>query len=162
MSRTLRQHRDPRLLPLLGGIDESGTRQARQALARDDLSTGLLRQPLRHGSKVRHQKRNSTDGRRRAHPARLRAHLRALVDYGVERTIAQISLFLITVEIGEAEMPTDESLIDEIIKACNGDLRAAIKSVLVINEQRRAELKWLREAANKRSRRATDSGPVIH
>jgi hypothetical protein len=70
--------------------------------------------------------------------------------------------FLIMVEIGGAGMPTDESLIDEIIKACNGDLRAAIKSVLVINEQRRAELKWLRESAKKRSSRATDSGPVIH
>ena len=67
-----------------------------------------------------------------------------------------------TVEIGEAEMPTDESLIDEIIKACNGDVRAAIKSVLVINEQRRAELKWLRESAKKRSSGKMDSGPVIH
>ena len=59
-------------------------------------------------------------------------------------------------------MPTDESLIDEIIKACNGDLRAAIKSVLVMNEQRRTELKWLRDAAKKRSSREIDSGPVIH
>jgi hypothetical protein len=84
------------------------------------------------------------------------------VDYGVERTVAQISLFLIAVEIGEAGMPTDESFIDEIIKACNGDLRAAIKSVLVINEQRRAELKWLRESAKKRANKAIDSGPVIH
>jgi hypothetical protein len=67
-----------------------------------------------------------------------------------------------TVEIGEAGMPTDESLIDEIIKACNGDLRAAIKSVLVINEQRRAELNWLREAAKKRLSRAMDPGRVIH
>ena len=95
-------------------------------------------------------------------PACLRAHRRALVDCGVERTLAQISLFLITVEIGEAGMPTDDLLIDEIIKACNGDLRAAIKSVLIINEQRRAELKWLRDAAQKRSSRAIDSGPVIH
>jgi hypothetical protein len=93
---------------------------------------------------------------------RTRAQRRAPVDYGVERTIAQISLFVITVEIGEAGMPTDESLIDEIIKACNGDLRAAIRSVLAINEQRRAELKWLRESAKGRSSRAIDSGPVIH
>jgi len=84
------------------------------------------------------------------------------VDYGVERTIAQISLFVITVEIGEAGLPTDESLIDEIIEACNGDLRAAIRSVLAINEQRWAELKWLRESAKERSSRAIDSGPVIH
>jgi hypothetical protein len=90
------------------------------------------------------------------------AQRRAPVDYGVERTIAQISLFVITVEIGEAGMPTDESLIDEIIKACNGDLRAAIRSVLAINEQRRAELKWLRESAKGLSSRAIDSGPVIH
>jgi hypothetical protein len=91
-----------------------------------------------------------------------RALPRAPVDYGVERTIAQISLFVITVEIGEAGMPIDESLIDEIIKACNGDLRAAIRSVFAINVQRRAELKWLRESAKKRSSRAIDSGPVIH
>jgi hypothetical protein len=59
-------------------------------------------------------------------------------------------------------MPTDESLIDEIIRACNGDLRAAIRSVLAINEQRRAELEWLRDAAMKPSSREIDSGPVIH
>jgi hypothetical protein len=69
---------------------------------------------------------------------------------------------LMTVEIGEAGMPTDDSLIDEIIKACNGDLRAAIRSVLAINEQRRAELNWLRESARKRSSQTIDSGPVIH
>jgi len=67
-----------------------------------------------------------------------------------------------TVAIGEAGMPTDDSLIDEIIKACNGDLRAAIRSVLAINEQRRAELKWLRESAKAQSSRAANSGPVIH
>ena len=65
-------------------------------------------------------------------------------------------------KFGEAEMPTDESLVDEIIKACNGDLRAAIRSVLVINEQRRAELNWLRDSATKRSSQTMDSGPVIH
>jgi hypothetical protein len=69
--------------------------------------------------------------------------------------------FVMTVEMG-AGMPTDDSLIDEIIKACNGDLRAAIRSVLAINEQRRAELNWLRESAKKPSSRAIDSGPVIH
>ena len=68
----------------------------------------------------------------------------------------------VTVEIAEAGMPTDESLIDEIIKACNGDLRAAIRSVLAINVQRRAELNWLREAAKKRLSRAMDPGRVIH
>jgi replication-associated recombination protein RarA len=104
------------------------------------------------------------DARTPSHP---RAHRRAHVDYGVERTIAQISLFLTIVVLDYrrnwgARMPTDDSLIDEIIAACNGDLRAAIRSVLVINEQRRAELKWLRDAAQNQSSRATDSGPVIH
>jgi hypothetical protein len=114
---------------------------------------------LRHREKVAHQE----EGQPMTARVRTCALPRAPVDYGVERTIAQIiSLFVITVEIGEAGMPTDESLVDEIIKACNGDLRAAIRSVLAINVQRSAELKWLRESAKKPSSRAIDSGPVIH
>ncbi|MGM4916140.1 hypothetical protein [Tardiphaga sp. 813_E8_N1_3] len=42
--------------------------------------------------------------------------------------------------------PTD-TLIDEIISTCNGDLRGALKALLMVNEQLEAELQQLYAAS---------------
>lgn len=42
--------------------------------------------------------------------------------------------------------PTD-TLIDEIIATCNGDLRGALKALLMVNEQLEAELQQLYAAS---------------
>lgn len=42
--------------------------------------------------------------------------------------------------------PTD-TVIDEIISTCNGDLRGALKALLMVNEQLEAELQQLYAAS---------------
>jgi hypothetical protein len=45
-----------------------------------------------------------------------------------------------------APRPTD-AVIDEIISTCNGDLRGALKALLMVNEQLEAELQQLYAAS---------------
>ncbi|WP_375415268.1 hypothetical protein [uncultured Bradyrhizobium sp.] len=42
----------------------------------------------------------------------------------------------------------DETAIDEIIAACNGDMRGALKALMLVNEQLEAELQQLHAAAS--------------
>jgi hypothetical protein len=58
------------------------------------------------------------------------------------RTVAMI-------KIGDSSMtpgPTD-AVIDEIISTCNGDLRGALKALLLVNEQLETELQQLYAAS---------------
>jgi hypothetical protein len=41
----------------------------------------------------------------------------------------------------------NEAVIDEIVASCNGDLRGALKALLLVNEQLEAELRQLYAAA---------------
>jgi len=40
-----------------------------------------------------------------------------------------------------------DNVIDEIVAACNGDLRGALKALMLVNEQLEAELQQLHAAA---------------
>jgi hypothetical protein len=40
----------------------------------------------------------------------------------------------------------NEHLIDEIVAACNGDMRGALKALMLVNEQLEAELQQLHAA----------------
>ena len=42
----------------------------------------------------------------------------------------------------------NEAVIDEIVASCNGDLRGALKALLLVNEQLEAELRQLYAAAS--------------
>jgi hypothetical protein len=41
----------------------------------------------------------------------------------------------------------NEAAIDEIVASCNGDIRGALKALLLVNEQLEAELRQLHAAA---------------
>ncbi len=41
----------------------------------------------------------------------------------------------------------DEAAIDEIVASCDGDLRGALKALLLVNEQLEAELQYLHGTA---------------
>lgn len=56
--------------------------------------------------------------------------------------------------------PTDAA-IDEIISTCNGDLRGALKALLLVNEQLETELQQL-YAASARARLGRPSNNVLH
>ena len=43
----------------------------------------------------------------------------------------------------------NEAVIDEIVASCNGDLRGALKALLLVNEQLEAELRQLYAAAGQ-------------
>lgn len=42
---------------------------------------------------------------------------------------------------------SNDAVIDEIVASCNGDLRGAVKALLLVNEQLEAELQQLYAAA---------------
>ncbi len=42
----------------------------------------------------------------------------------------------------------NEAVIDEIVASCNGDLRGALKALLLVNEQLEAELRQFYAAAD--------------
>jgi hypothetical protein len=42
--------------------------------------------------------------------------------------------------------PANENAIDEIIAACNGDIRGALKALMLVNEHLEAELQQLHAA----------------
>ena len=41
----------------------------------------------------------------------------------------------------------NDNVIDEIVAACNGDMRGALKALMLVNEQLEAELQQLHAAA---------------
>jgi hypothetical protein len=45
----------------------------------------------------------------------------------------------------------NEAAIDEIVASCNGDVRGALKALLLVNEQLEAELQELYAAAGHRA-----------
>ena len=45
----------------------------------------------------------------------------------------------------------DDAAIDEIVASCDGDVRGALKALLLVNEQLEAELEQLYAAAGQRA-----------
>jgi hypothetical protein len=56
---------------------------------------------------------------------------------------------------------SNESAIDEIVASCSGDLRGAVRALLLVNEHLEAELAKLYAAAADRSL-AERGGSVLH
>jgi hypothetical protein len=56
---------------------------------------------------------------------------------------------------------SNESAIDEIVASCSGDLRGAVRALLLVNEHLEAELAKLYAAAADRSLAERD-GNVLH
>src|ERR1043166_861956 len=56
----------------------------------------------------------------------------------------------------------NDSAIDEIVATCNGDIRGALKAMMLVNEQLEAELQQLHAAFAKGDRKSTrlNSSPV--
>ena len=44
------------------------------------------------------------------------------------------------------DLKVNDNAIDEIVAACNGDIRGALKALMLVNEQLEAELQHLHEA----------------
>jgi len=53
-----------------------------------------------------------------------------------------------------------DHLIDDIISSCNGDMRGAVKALLLVNEQLEAELQELYSAASRGN--AARTGTSLH
>ena len=56
---------------------------------------------------------------------------------------------------------SNEAAIDQIVASCNGDIRGALKALLLVNEQLEAELRQL-YAAVARSRPLERASSALH
>jgi hypothetical protein len=57
--------------------------------------------------------------------------------------------------------PTDAA-IDEIVASCNGDMRGAVKALLLVNEQLESELNRFQRAAARRLRTERHAKDSLH
>jgi hypothetical protein len=55
-----------------------------------------------------------------------------------------------------------EAAVDEIIASCNGDMRGAVKALMLVNEQLETELQQLNEAARSGPRREHRGKILFH
>jgi hypothetical protein len=56
----------------------------------------------------------------------------------------------------------NEAVIDEIVASCNGDLRGAVRALLLVNEQLEAELEVLYAAAADGGYPSSTRGSALH
>jgi hypothetical protein len=55
-----------------------------------------------------------------------------------------------------------EASIDEIVAACNGDMRGAVKALMLVNEQLESELRQVYAATEHGSPAADPTKPIVH
>ena len=59
-------------------------------------------------------------------------------------------------------LEVNDTMIDEIVAACNGDIRGALKALMLVNEQLEAELQQLHAAAVAHGAAAERGSNALH